>query len=240
VIHKTEGIVLRTLKYQEAGMITTVYTREYGIRTFIIRTYRSSRSRNKYSFFQPLSIIDLIYFYKENRDIHSINESKTAVLLQEVQAHPVKLSLGLAMVEIFYDCIKEEEQNLPLYDFFRRTILYLDKSEKHLIHIFIFFLLHLTQFLGFFPNDESDAARHVAFDSEKGTLTALKQQADPVPGLLRRFMESELETCYDITFDQQEKRFLLKTLFAYYKTHVQGFRYPQTIRVFAEVFGDLV
>ena len=239
MIHKTEGIVLRTLKYQEAGLITTVFTREYGVRTFIIKTYRSTRARNRYSYFQPLSIIDLIYFYKENRDLHSINESKISVLLQEVQAHPVKLSLGLAMVEIFYDCVKEEEQNLPLYDFFRETILHLDRSEKHLIHIFIYFLLHLSQFLGFFPNDESNAARHVGFDADKGTLRAATQQADPIPALLRRFMASELSTCHDITFDQQEKRFLIKALFEYYKLHVEGFRYPQTIRVFAEVFGDL-
>lgn len=220
-------------------MITTVYTREYGIRTFIIKTYRSSRSRNRYSFFQPLSVIDIIYFYKENRDLHSINESKTAVLLHEVQSHPVKLSLALAMVEIFYDCVKEEEQNLPLYEFFRSTILYLDQSEKQLIQIFIFFLLHLTQFLGFFPNDESEGAKQVGFDPQTGTLTAADNQANPIPKLLRRFMESTLDTCYDISFDQQEKRFLIKTLFEYYKRHVQGFRYPQTIRVFAEVFGDL-
>lgn len=239
MIHKTEGIVLRTLKYQESGLITTVYTREYGKRTFMIKSYRSARSRHKYSYFQPLSLIDLVYFYKENRDIHNINESKLAILLNEAQSHPVKLSLGLAMVEIFYDCVKEEEQNIELYEFMRGTILYLDQQDRHLIHIFVYFLMHLSRFLGFFPNDESKGAHHVHFDVKKGIFSPRDQQADPIPGLLRRFRESSLETCHDITFDQQEKRFLLKSLFEYYQFHVQGFRYPQTIKVFAEVFGDL-
>ncbi|MCB0841393.1 MAG: recombination protein O N-terminal domain-containing protein, partial [Bacteroidetes bacterium] len=32
VIRKTEGIVLRTLRHQDSNLITTLYTRDFGIR----------------------------------------------------------------------------------------------------------------------------------------------------------------------------------------------------------------
>ena len=104
---KTEGIVLRSMKHQEANLITTLYTREYGVMSFIITGYRSTRSRRKHSYFQPLSIVDIVFQQRPNRDLHKISESKVAYLLHEVQSAPIKLSLGLAMMEIFYDVVKE-------------------------------------------------------------------------------------------------------------------------------------
>ena len=172
-----------------------------------------------------------------------VNESKIAHLLNEAQTDPVKLSLGLAILEIFYDTVKEEEQNIELYDFLKNTILSIDQAEKRLIQIFIFFLLHHTRYLGFFPNDLSKGAKRVEFDIRHGRFKTNDRTSDDIAFLLRQFAYSKLiplpdeKSCQQITFDQTSKRFLIKTLFDYYKFHIDGFKYPQTMKVFAEVFG---
>ena len=148
MIGKTEGIVLRTLPYQDANLITTLYTQESGIKSFILKGYRSNRARSKHSFCQPISIIDLVYLYKENQSLHKVRESKLAYMLQTIQTDPVKLSLGLAIVEVFYLTVKEEEPNPALYHFLKESLIAIDVAERKLIHIFIHFLLHQTQFLG--------------------------------------------------------------------------------------------
>ncbi|MEM6807473.1 MAG: DNA repair protein RecO [Bacteroidota bacterium] len=244
MISKTEGIVLRTLKHQDANLITTLYTREFGIKSFLIKGYRSTRAKSRHSYFQPLSIIECVFLNKENRSLHKITESKVAVYLQEVQTQPIKLSLGLAMLEIFYDTVKEEEKNEALYQFLYNIITKLDRSEKRLIQIFIYFLLHHTRYLGFFPNDQSEGASRISFDFRNGVFVPSKQKVDPVAPVLQRFMYSNLadlpdpHSCQQITFDGNTKRFLIKTLFDYYKYHIDGFKYPQTMKVFAEVFGE--
>ena len=48
---------------------------------------------------------------------------------------------------------------------------------------------------------------------------------------------TEPYSCQQITFDSQQKRELIRMLFGYYGEHIHGFRYPQTMKVFAEVFG---
>ena len=242
---KTEGIVLRTLKHQDANLITTVYTREFGIKSFIIKGYRSTRARKRHSYFQPMSIIDIVFFEKENRGIQKITESKLAHHLNEIQAHPTKLSLGLAIVEIFYDTVKEEEQNYPIYDLLRSAILMLDQSPRRLIQIFIYYLLHHTRQLGFFPNDMSEGSNLVSFDTKSGIFRAASNDADLIAHFLRRFVYSQLiplpdpYSCQQITFDSNIKKFLIKTLFEYYESHIEGFKYPQTMKVFAEVFGGI-
>jgi len=243
LIHKTEGIVLRTLRHQENHLITTLYTEQYGIRSFIVKGYRSSRGRRRHSYFQPLSIIDIVYMERPNRDLQQLNESQLAHLLQEVQTHPVKLSLGLALVEIFFDTVKEEHPNPAQYAFLRDIILKLDAAPKRLIQLFLYFLVHHTRFLGFFPQDQSDDRAKVTFDYRQGILRPTGREGDPVALLLRRFLYAEPSllpepaSCQQITFDNASKRHLIRTLFLYYQEHIQGFRYPQSMRIFAEVFG---
>jgi len=243
LISKTEGIVLRTLKHQDANLITTLFTREYGIKTFIIKGYRSTRAKSRHSYFQPLSIIDCVFFNRENRTLHKITESKISVFLQEIQTQPIKLSLGLAMLEIFYDTVKEEEKNEALYQFMYNIITKLDEAPNRLIQIFIYFLLHHTRHLGFFPHDQSEGASRISFDVRAGIFTKAKQNNDEIAPFLHRFLKSKLsllpdpESCQQITFDNHTKKFIIKTLFDYYKRHIEGFKYPQTMKVFAEVFG---
>jgi len=148
------------------------------------------------------------------------------------------------MLEIFYDTVKEEEKNEALYQFLYNIITKLDKSEKRLIQIFIYFLLHHTRYLGFFPHDQTEGVSRISFDFRNGIFTPSKQEADPIAPYLHRFLYSNLsdlpdpQSCQQITFDGNIKRFIIKTLFDYYKHHIDGFKYPQTMKVFAEVFGE--
>ena len=170
MIQKTEAIVLRTLKHQDSNLITTLFTKDFGIKSFIIRGFRSSRSRKTHSYFQPLSIIDVVFYQRDQHSLQKITETKVNVLLQQAQTQPIKLSLGLAIVEIFYDTVKEEMPNPNLYQFLRKTILALDMADRRMIHLFIFYLLHLTRHLGFGPNDQSKDAQYVHFDYKNGTF----------------------------------------------------------------------
>lgn len=241
MIRKTEGIVLRTFKHQESNLIAKVFTREFGLQTFIVQGHRNSRSRAKHSYFQPLSIIEVIYQERPHRDIQRLQETKVAFGLQEVQTHPVKLSLGLAMLEIFADTVGEEEDPAH-YEFLRSAIIHLDRSDQRLIQIFLYFLVHHTRFLGFFPHDDSDGVTKIEFLLGEGSLRAARD-SDTSATLLRKFLYSELidlpheASCQQIQFHTDEKRQLIKLLFDYYRTHITGFKYPQTMRVFAEVFG---
>lgn len=242
MIHRTEGIVLRTLKHQESNLITTIFTRDQGRMSFILKGFRTARGRQKYSYFQPLSIVELVYQERPNRDLHSIREGRLAHLLHTVQTEPVKLSLGLAMMEIFYDTVKEAGPEENLYQFLRHLILTLDEADKRLIHFFIYFLVHLTKYLGFFPSDQSEGLKGCTFDPKTGILTPTEKN-ERVAHLLRQFLYAKdsllpnQTSAQQIRFNSEEKRDLIKELFVYYQWHIDGFQYPQTMKVFAEVFA---
>jgi DNA repair protein RecO (recombination protein O) len=235
VIRKTEGIVLRTLRHQDANLITSVYTREFGLKSFIVKGFRSPRARKRHSFFQPLSLVELVIYHNEQRNLHSISESRIVIPFQQVQTHPVKLCLGLTALEVFVTCVKEEEQNEALYDFLREFITDLEGRSEHLIHSLLYYLVHLTGFLGFFPQDETEGSGHCEFELRQGLLLPVTEP-DEVGRVLREFMYTEIGTCHEIRFGQDTKRVLIRRLLEYYQHHSEGFRWPQSIGVFEELF----
>ena len=182
-------------------------------------------------------MVEVVFFEKPNRELQQIKESKSSQILFQIQESPVKLSIGLSIIEIFYLCVKEEISNVALFDFLSLCILKIDRSEDRLIQLFVFFLVHLTRFLGFFPNDMSQGASRVSLDIHEGIIRANTHKPDRIAKIIRDFMHADIETCREIRFDQETKRSLIKTLFNYYYIHVDGFAYPNTLRVFSEVFG---
>ncbi|MEL6593800.1 MAG: hypothetical protein AAFQ68_27105, partial [Bacteroidota bacterium] len=87
------------------------------------------------------------------------------------------------------------------------------------------------------PNDQAGQSGGVSFDLRGGTFREAAQNHDPIAKLFLRFYRSELDNCQEITFSGTEKRHLIRLIFNYYEAHIDGFKYPQTLRVFSEVFG---
>jgi DNA repair protein RecO (recombination protein O) len=64
MLHKTRGIVFRFTKYGESSIIVTIFTELFGIQTYIVNGIRSKNSKGKIALFQPLTLLDLVVYYK--------------------------------------------------------------------------------------------------------------------------------------------------------------------------------
>lgn len=237
MIRKTEAIVLRTQLYQESSLLATCYTREKGIMSFLVPGYRSTRGKKRHSYFQPMSVIDVVYYWKENRDLQRVTESSCSHFFLELQTHPRKITLGLLVIELFQRSVREEEANELLFDLLRETLVALDSRQEKLIHITLWFVLHLTGHLGFLPSDElDDPGGPIFFDMANGRFMH-SHEANTTDRILHGLLHSTLESCTELVFSNDEKREMIASLFHFYRLHVEGFREPESIRVFNEVFG---
>lgn len=238
MIRKTDAVVLLTRKYQESSLLTTLYTREYGRQNFIVKGYRSKRGRKKHSYFQPMSVIHTVFYYKESRGLQTVTESSLLHFFKRLQTEPVRIALGMLVAEIFAMSVKEEgERNDALFDLLKNVLIRLDEQEGRLIHVVIWYLLHLTLHLGFFPhNGVDDLEAPIVFDLKAGVLrNSPKRRASD--HLFLAFMHSTLDSCSELRFTNEDKREMINTLLDYYRYHVEGFRNPGSLEVFAEIFS---
>ncbi|MBL7720826.1 MAG: recombination protein O N-terminal domain-containing protein, partial [Chitinophagaceae bacterium] len=66
-LHKTKGIVLRTVKYGETSVIVTLFTELFGIQSYLVNGVRASSKKGtgKANMFQPAAILDLVVYHNE-------------------------------------------------------------------------------------------------------------------------------------------------------------------------------
>jgi DNA repair protein RecO (recombination protein O) len=101
MLHKTKGIVIGFIKYGDTSIIAKVYTELYGMQTYIVNGVRSKSSKNKIALFQPLTILDMVVYHKENRDIHRLSEVKCHVIFHSIPFNQKKISMAICPMRSF-------------------------------------------------------------------------------------------------------------------------------------------
>ncbi|PRY89593.1 DNA repair protein RecO [Mongoliibacter ruber] len=153
MLKKTDGIVLSYLRYQETSIITKVFTRDFGLKSYIINGVRSSKAKSKMALYQPLTILEMVVYEKENANINRISEAKLRQAFQTIPFDFYKSGIAMFMAEVLSKSIYESYQNEDLFDFLVQTIAFLDSEEVYLSHFPIVFLWETSKYLGFSPDN---------------------------------------------------------------------------------------
>ena len=97
MIHATKGIVLRTVKYGDTSIITTVYTELFGIQSYIVKGVRQSSktSAGKASFFQPAAILDMEVYHNNLKQLQFIKEYQWSYLYEKVLFDVIKNTVAM-------------------------------------------------------------------------------------------------------------------------------------------------
>ena len=236
MIRKTEAIVLKTRKFQESSLLVTLFTKEYGKMNFIVQGIRSPKAMKKHSYFQPMSCIDVVMYFKETRDLQKITESALNVFFNRLQSEQTRMALGIIGTEIFDIVIRENEPNYPLYNFFKDYLLQLENQPDRLIHQFLHFLVHLSFYAGFQPRIEAkDKNAPLFFDVENGVLMNVSTGPN-VDQSFFQLIESTWENCNQIQFSNASKKNSIQLMLDFYRHHTESFREPGSLKVFEDVF----
>lgn len=230
-IHKTKGIVLRTVKYGETSVITTVYTELFGIQSYIVKGVRqtSKNGATKSNFFQTASILDMEVYHNELKNLQFIKEYQWAVVYEHLFFDVVRNAIAVYVVEIIQHSLKQPEANPDLYYLLEEVLITTDrKSSKTVANIPLYFMLQLGAMLGFQIQGDFSKATPI-LDMQEGFFTThtphhphymLGEAASAVSDLLNIRSINELE---NIQLNQQSRRQIIQSLQQYIALHVQDF-----------------
>lgn len=84
MLKKTQGIVIHYIKYRESSIIVKIFTRDLGLKSYIVNGVRSAKSKSKMALYQPLSLLDLVVYDKENASLNRISEVKLNYPFQRI------------------------------------------------------------------------------------------------------------------------------------------------------------
>jgi len=227
MLHSTRGIVLHTVKYSETSLIAKIYTELFGLQSYLIRGIRKQKSKIRPVLLQHLTLVDLIVYRKEKTNLQTIKEIQIAYPYKSIPFDIRKSSLALFINELLYKSIREEESNPKLFDFIWGSCVYLDETTHPTNYFHLWFLVHLTAFLGFIPQMNYSEQKKI-FNMKEGIF-----QENP-PG--HEYFMDELSGSFFyqlftlpsekeglLSFPLNERNNMVEKILLYYQIHLSGF-----------------
>ena len=153
---KTNGIVLRSMKYGETSLIVDVFTQDLGMRSYIVNGVRKSTSKKSASTLQVTNFIDIIAYDNKDPDkLNRLKEFKLAKYHDGIYTHPIKSMIAQVMIEILRKCVKDYHENPELYLFMEDWFTFLNETNNSLRNCLVVFLVQLAGFMGIgFSNED--------------------------------------------------------------------------------------
>ena len=241
MIEKFDGIVLRTLKYNDSLIIVDIYTRQHGRLSFLAPASRSKRGKVRTVLFQPLSMLSFTASYKHGRHLSRISDVQPYAMYSSIPFNIVKSSIALFIAEVLAYALCEEEENKTVYDFLDSSFMLFDSLENGYADFHIIFLSQLLRYIGIFPNivDYSSGAY---FDMLQGCVV----HEQPLhahflmPNEAKFFVDllsTGYETMHTLSLNREMRGCYLAFLTEYYRLHIPDFPKPKSLDVLKELFS---
>lgn len=244
-LHKTKGIVLRTVKYGETSVIVTIFTELFGVQSYLVNGVRTSTKKGtgKANMFQPSAILDLVVYHNELKHLNRIKEFKWSFIYRHILSDVRKNAVAMFMVELLTKCLKQPESNPELFHFVEDVFIKLDECNNAVMaNLPLFFALHLPFHFGFRITDNFNE-KNPFLDLEDGKFVVEQpdhphfqedKQAAVTSQLLKVMQPEELE---DIKLNHDFRRNLLHMYETYYALHIQDFGTMKSLPVLREILS---
>jgi DNA repair protein RecO (recombination protein O) len=230
MLYQTRGIVLNFIRYRETSIIVKIYTEKFGLQSYIVNGVRSAKSKGKIALYQPLTLLDLVVYHKQGTSLNRISECRCAFPFQDIPFHPIKTIVAIFLSEVLSKSLKEETEDLPLFNFLHSSIIDFDIIPKNYENFHLLFLIKLSGFLGFQPASLKDLFLEIK------NIRKIKE-----------FEEEELHICqllFEASFGEVIKiknsirRNFLDILILFYQVHIDHWGELKSMPVLQEILRE--
>lgn len=213
----SNGIVLNSLNYGDNSLISKVFSKDQGLIT-VISNKKKGKRKGQSNYFQPLNAIQFVCYWTPKKEIHRIKDISFNTSINTPKESVSANAIRFFLAEFLCKIIKEQEQNLSLYQFFESRINLLNKEGGDLSSFHLSFLLDLLFLFGIQPDiDPSDSY----FDLNEGHSVSVRPihadyyEANDL-GLLKKAFDKK------VNFSKKERQRLLNLIINYYNIQLGG------------------
>lgn len=220
MLHKTRGVVFRFVKYGETSIIVSIFTELFGLQSYIVNGIRSKSGKNRIALYQPLTLLDLVVYHRENANINRISEVKCLYPYQTIAANINKATIAMFIAEVLNKTVKEESHAQELSDFLIKSLISFDQMEGKTANFHLLFLLRLARLLGF-------GAQHI--HDVLGTRTTSEENERILSQLLSAEYFDQIE------MKNSSRREILDLIIKFFNDHIENLGEIKSIQVLREV-----
>lgn len=185
-----EGFVLREIRYGDTGSIVKIYTKDKGLRSFIVKGVRPSGasggrpSRGRQGKAGLFPFLELEFTYVERREsqtLYTLRQFRPSGRAQRLYGDVTKVCMLTFLAEMLSKCLAEGQADAALYDYIAYFVQRLEAAERPYGHYHVWFLLMLCRYLGCYPQvaEVLPDAPGLRFDLQEGVFCRMPAGAVP-------------------------------------------------------------
>lgn len=145
---KSEGIVLKEIRFKDTSKILTIFSRRFGKINAIAKGAYRPKSRLT-GCTQVFTYSDFTFF--KGRNFYHINQGDIIDSFYDLRENMYRLMYGSYLLELIEYSIVEEESNERLFSLLIKGLDVLSKLDKDFLKFVIAFELKYISFLGYRP-----------------------------------------------------------------------------------------
>jgi DNA repair protein RecO (recombination protein O) len=241
MLHKTRGIVFRTIRYSDTSIIVHIFTELFGLRSYLVNGVHAKRAKVKASAFQPLALVEMNVTNREKSHMHRISDLLPAHPWNTIPYDIAKSSVLLFLNEVLYKAIREEEPHEALFEFISHSLQILDLSTESPANFHLVFLAQLAGLLGFSPHGTWSADTPV-FNLTEGVFQGHEPShahfmSAEVSLAFAQVLGANFENAHSLPITTFRRRELLRKIIEYYQLHIATVKEIKSHVVLEEVLG---
>jgi DNA repair protein RecO (recombination protein O) len=236
---KTQGIILRQLKYGETSLIVDLYSRDLGLQSYLVQGVRKPKSRMPGSLFQVMTQLNVVAYHHDRPTLKRLKEVTPSYWYQHLHLDIRRSAIGLFMVEVLRNVLSQAEPYPLLFDDIIAKFIRLDEMDTDFTTFLYRFLLDLSAFLGFQPGGFY-SQECPFFDMREGLFVReppdhpqylLGEKSQYLGWLLDQIPPPPAEQLH------QTGKIMLHEFMTYYRVHIDQFREPHSQEILRQVFA---
>ena len=151
MIKNSIAIVLKRFPYSDTSLIARCFVKDLGKVSFIVHGAHRKKSPMG-AYFQPANCLNLVYYFKENRDLQTISKASFDYSWSNIPKDLKKISYAMAMIELTDKCLRDNDSHNNLYSELFSSLKGVENSNSQLNLIYWHYQYSLLTFLGFKPD----------------------------------------------------------------------------------------
>lgn len=210
-ILKSEGVVLRRIKYSETSLILTFYTKDQGKISLIAKGARNPKSKFVGSL-EPATYASIVYYHKDSRDLQLLSEIEIIQSNSSIIENLRKSAVAMAILNLVDSTLTEVEPNEDVYGLLVNTLSALN-SEKQDVALLWYFEIQLLKMIGF----------EIDVHNPEGVKTQSRLKGEALT-VFEGLEKAELPDIGVVGFTRGTFRKINRFFSEYFKYHVEGMK----------------
>ncbi len=240
MLQKSKAIVLNSIKYGDSSLIIDLLTEEEGRLSFMVRLSKTSKGKIKKQYFQPMTLLDIEFDFRPHANMQHIKDVRIDIPFTTIPFDPIKSSILLFVSEFLLYTTRSEQNNKALFQFVAKSVEWLDTATCHFANFHLTFMLHLSKFIGFYPN-LSEATPYAFFDlrsAEFCQYTPLHSDylRPTDANILLKLFRMDFESMRFFRFSRIERNQITEIILRYYALHVPNMPVLNSFVILKELF----